>query len=181
MNFRPTPLAGAFVVELAPHRDERGFMARAFCAREFADHSLEPTTVQCNLSFNHRAGTVRGMHYQVAPATETKFVRCVRGAIYDVIVDLRPDSPTYLRHFGIELDQENRTALYVPAMFAHGYQTLRDDSEVLYQVSAFYTPELERGARFDDPAFAIDWPRPPALVSPKDLGWAPFASAGVAP
>ncbi len=174
MIFTPTPLAGAFMVELDPHRDERGFMARAFCAREFEEHGLEPATAQCNLSFNHRAGTIRGMHYQIAPATETKFVRCVRGAVYDVIVDLRPDSPTYLHHVGVELSQENRAALFVPAMFAHGYQTLVDDSEVLYQVSAFYAPAHERGARFDDPAFGIEWPLAPSLVSPKDLGWVPF-------
>jgi dTDP-4-dehydrorhamnose 3,5-epimerase len=174
MIFHPTPLHGAFVVELEEHKDERGFFARAFCAREFEEHGLNPVTAQCNLSYNHRAGTVRGMHYQLPPAGETKYVRCLRGAIYDVIVDLRPDSPSYLQHFGVELTQDNRTALFVPELFGHGFQTLRDDTEVLYQVSEYYTPGLERGARYDDPAFAIEWPLPVSVISQKDLGWAPY-------
>jgi len=181
MLFRTTPLPGAYVIELDERRDERGFFARAFCAREFEAHGLNPTTAQCNLSHNHRAGTVRGMHYQLPPAAETKYVRCVRGAIYDVIVDLRVDSPTYLQHFGIELTQDNRLALYVPTSFGHGFQTLTDDSEVLYQVSEYYAPDLARGARFDDPAFGIAWPRPPTVISPQDLGWPPLDHTEEAP
>lgn len=171
MIFKETALRGAYVVDLEEHRDDRGFFARAFCAREFAEHGLESAVVQTNLSFNHRAGTVRGLHYQVAPATETKFIRCLRGAILDVIVDLRPDSPTYMEHVAVELDDGNRRALYVPALFGHGFQTLRDDTEVLYQVSAFYAPEYERGARYDDPAFGIEWPREVTRISSKDAGW----------
>jgi dTDP-4-dehydrorhamnose 3,5-epimerase len=178
MIFKETALRGAYVVELDPHRDDRGFFARAFCVDEFERHGLNTAVVQANLSFNHEAGTVRGMHYQVAPATETKFIRCVRGAILDVIVDLRPDSPTYLEHIAVELDQENRRALFVPALFGHGYQTLAADSEVLYQVSAFYAPEYERGARYDDPAFGIEWPRPVSVISDKDLAWDAYQAEG---
>lgn len=127
--------------------------------------------MQCNTSFNHKAGTLRGMHYQAAPHCEAKLVRCVRGAIYDVIIDLRPDSPTVGRHFGIELTSDNRTALYVPEMFAHGYQALTDGAEVVYQVTEFYTPGVERGLRHDDPAFGIDWPVPVTEISEKDASW----------
>jgi dTDP-4-dehydrorhamnose 3,5-epimerase len=174
MIFTETALRGAYIVDLEEHRDERGFFARAFCVNEFDAHGLNPAVVQTNLSQSHKAGTVRGMHYQIAPATETKFIRCVRGAILDAIVDLRPDSPTYLEHVTVELDQENRLALYVPALFGHGFQTLADDTAVLYQVSAFYAPEYERGARYDDPAFGIEWPRPVSVISEKDLAWAPY-------
>lgn len=174
MIFRETPLAGAFVIDLEAHRDERGFFARTFCSREFEQHGLAGVTVQSNLSYNFARGTLRGMHYQRPPAAETKLVRCVHGAIYDVIIDLRPDSPSYLQHFGIELTSANRSALYVPEMFAHGYQTLTDDAEVSYQVGEFYTPGFEAGLRFDDPAFAIDWPLPIAVISEKDQNWAPF-------
>jgi dTDP-4-dehydrorhamnose 3,5-epimerase len=174
MIFTPTKLVGAFLVDLEERRDERGFFARAFCAREFEAHGLVPTVVQTNMSFNHKAGTLRGMHYQIAPATETKYIRCLRGAIHDVIVDLRPDSPTYLQHLAVDLTAENRRALYVPALFGHGFQTLADDTEVLYEVSAYYTPELERGARYDDPAFGITWSRPVSVISPKDLSWEPY-------
>lgn len=134
---------------------------------------MNTRTVQCNLSFNHRAGTLRGMHYQAPPATETKLVRCVRGAIFDVIVDLRPNSPTFLQHVGVELTAENRRALYVPELFAHGYQTLTDDTEVLYMVGEFYTPGAERGLRYDDPALGIAWPLPVSAISEKDLAWPP--------
>jgi dTDP-4-dehydrorhamnose 3,5-epimerase len=177
MIFTPTALAGAYLVDIEERRDDRGFFARAFCTEEFAAQGLVTTVVQTNLSFNHKAGTLRGLHYQVAPATETKYVRCIRGAIHDVIVDLRPGSPTYLRHVGVELSAENRRALYVPALFGHGYQTLVDDTEVLYGVSAAYTPELERGARYDDPAFGIDWPLPVSVISPKDMSWQVFQVA----
>ncbi|HZJ08674.1 MAG TPA: dTDP-4-dehydrorhamnose 3,5-epimerase family protein, partial [Trueperaceae bacterium] len=158
MIFQPTPLTGAYVIELEERSDARGFFARTFCAREFEEHGLKPTVAQANVSFNHLAGTLRGMHYQVPPAAETKLVRCTRGAIHDVIIDLRPESPSYLRHFGVDLSEDNRKALYVPEMFAHGYLTLTDGAEVIYQVGEFYTPGFERGIRHDDPRFAIEWP-----------------------
>jgi dTDP-4-dehydrorhamnose 3,5-epimerase len=174
MLFREAPLGGAFIVELEEHRDERGSFARTFCRREFESHGLEGMVVQTNVSVSHRAGTVRGMHYQLPPAAETKFIRCTRGAIYDVIIDLRPDSPSYGRHFGIELSGRNGTALYVPRMFAHGFQTLVDDCEVSYMVSAVHTPSAERGVRHDDPALGIDWPRGVTVISEKDSAWAPL-------
>jgi dTDP-4-dehydrorhamnose 3,5-epimerase len=179
MLFRETPLAGAFVVDLDRKPDQRGFFSRSFCNEEFEAHGLTPAIVQCNISFNHRRGTLRGMHYQVPPAPEAKLVRCLRGAIYDVIVDMRPGSPTFLQHFGIELSDENRTALFVPEMFAHGYQALSDGAEVLYQVSAAYAPACERGLRYDDPALAIAWPEPVTLISDKDRAW-PLVSAKAA-
>src|SRR5688500_9611911 len=171
MRFTQTPLAGAFVLELEERGDERGMFARTFCQKEFTDHGLKPTVAQCNLSFNHKAGTLRGMHFQAPPAAETKLVRCTRGAVYDVIVDLRPDSPTYLRHVGVELSEHNRNALYVPELFAHGYQTLTDGAEVAYQVGEMYTPGSERGMRYDDPALGIRWPLPVAMISAKDASW----------
>lgn len=174
MIFTETPLAGAWLLDLEPHRDERGFFARTFCSREFAEHGLETTVAQTNTSFNRSAGTLRGMHFQLPPAGEAKLVRCVAGAIYDAIVDLRAESDTYLHAFGTELSAENRRALYIPPRFAHGYLTLADATEIHYQVSEFYTPGLERGFRFDDPAVDIDWPREPDLVSTKDLEWSPL-------
>jgi dTDP-4-dehydrorhamnose 3,5-epimerase len=170
--FTETPLADAYLIEPELLEDERGLFARTFCAREFSDHGLRPVVAQSNLSFNHRKGTLRGMHYQVAPAEEAKLVRCTSGAIFDVIIDLRPESPTYLSHFGAELSADNRRALYVPEMFAHGYQALADDTEVIYQVSEFYTPGREQGLRHDDPAFGIEWPDPdPPVMSEKDRTW----------
>lgn len=174
MRFLETGLAGAYLIELDEISDERGFFARAFCMREFEEHGLKSVTAQCNVSFNHRAGTLRGMHYQLPPAAETKLVRCTRGAIYDVIIDLRPDSPTYLEHVGVELSEHNRRALYVPEMFAHGYQALTDGAEVTYQVSEFYTPGQERGLRYDDPRFGITWPLEVTVISDKDASWPPF-------
>lgn len=171
MIFTESHLAGAFVIDLEERSDDRGFFARTFCQDEFAAHGLKPQVAQCNLSFNHRAGTLRGMHYQVEPATETKLVRCTAGGIVDVIVDLRADSPTYLQHLAVELSAVNRRALYVPDMFAHGYQTLTDGAEVSYQVGEFYMPGYERGLRYDDPALAIDWPLPVAVISEKDAHW----------
>lgn len=171
MRFIETPLKGAFVIELEEKRDLRGFFGRSFCAREMSEHGLRSEVAQCNLSFNHKAGTIRGMHYQVAPATETKLVRCIRGGIYDIIVDLRTESATFLRHFGIELSQANRRSLYVPEMFAHGYQALTDGSEVMYQVSHEYTPGCERGLRHDDPVLGLRWPEPVTVVSEKDGAW----------
>ncbi len=173
MQFTETKLKGAFIIDLAERFDQRGFFARTFCAKEFAEHGLKPTVAQCNLSFNYKKGTLRGMHYQMAPVTETKLIRCVQGAIYDVIVDMRPNSPTYLSHIGVELTAENRRSLYVPDMFAHGYQTLTDGAEVIYQVSEFYAPGHERGLRYNDPAFDIEWPLPVREISAKDATW-PF-------
>ncbi|MES1026030.1 dTDP-4-dehydrorhamnose 3,5-epimerase [Gloeocapsa sp. BRSZ] len=172
MKFTQTPLKGAYIIDLEEKPDHRGFFARTYCAEEFAAHGLKATVAQCNLSFNHYKGTLRGMHYQVAPACETKLVRCIQGAIYDVIVDMRADSPTYLQHIGVELTAQNRRTLYVPEMFAHGYQALTDGAEVVYQVGEFYTPGYERGLRYDDPVLAIDWPLPVSEISAKDASWA---------
>jgi dTDP-4-dehydrorhamnose 3,5-epimerase len=174
MRFTETELQGAFLIDLERLEDDRGFFARSFCASEFEEHDLNSTVVQSNVSFNSSKGTLRGMHYQVPPAAETKLVRCTRGAIYDAIVDLRPNSPTYLSHLGVELTAENGTALYVPEMCAHGYLTLTDDTEVTYQVGAFYAPEHERGLPHDDPAFGIEWPLPVRVISDKDRTWPRF-------
>jgi dTDP-4-dehydrorhamnose 3,5-epimerase len=171
MIFTKTELPGAFIIDLEEKPDQRGFFARTFCAQEFADHGLKPTVAQCNLSFNHIKGTLRGMHYQLLPAAETKLVRCTQGAIYDVIVDMRPEFPTYLSHIGLELSAENRRALYVPEMFAHGYQALTDGAEVVYQVGEFYTPGYERGLRYDDPLLEISWPLAATEISDKDRNW----------
>jgi len=174
MKFTQTPLKDAYVIELQELSDDRGFFARSFCMNEFAEHGLKPNVAQCNLSFNHKAGTMRGMHYQIAPAAETKLVRCTRGAVYDVIIDLRPDSPSYMQHFGIELTEHNRKSLYVPELFAHGYLTLTDGAEVSYQVSEFYTPGMERGLPYNDPAFNIEWPVEVQVISEKDAKWDAF-------
>jgi dTDP-4-dehydrorhamnose 3,5-epimerase len=171
MIFTETALKGAFVIDLELKPDPRGFFARGFCANEFEAHGLKPLVVQGNLSFNHRAGTLRGMHMQVAPSPETKLVRCTMGAIYDVIVDVRPDSPTYLQHIGVELSAENRRMLYVPEFFAHGYQTLTDNAEVTYLVGEFYNRDAERGLRYNDPALNIQWPHEVTVISDKDANW----------
>ncbi|MCK0103891.1 dTDP-4-dehydrorhamnose 3,5-epimerase [Pseudohalocynthiibacter sp. F2068] len=171
MIFSETKLKSAFVIDLQELSDDRGFFARAFCAREFEDHGLNPTVAQGNLSYNHKKGTMRGLHFQAPPAAETKLVRCTAGAIWDVIVDLRPDSPTHMQHFGVELTSSNRRALYVPEMFAHGYLTLIDDAEVTYSVGEFYTPGVEGGYRFDDPALGINWPVDVVVISEKDAAW----------
>jgi dTDP-4-dehydrorhamnose 3,5-epimerase len=172
MIFTPTELDGAYVIDLERREDERGFFARAWCEDEFAAHGLSTRIAQCNVSFNHRRSTLRGLHYQAAPHAEVKVIRCTRGAIYDVIVDLRPDSPTRTRWLGFELSAENQRMLYVPEGFAHGYQTLADDTETFYLVSAAYAPEAEGGVRWDDPAFAVRWPDPEgALMSEKDRMW----------
>ncbi len=167
-----THIAGVVIVELERREDDRGFFARSFDRAEFEAAGLNPAVEQCNLSFNHRAGTLRGMHYQLDWAPEVKLVRCTRGAIVDQIVDMRPDSATYLQHVSVELTDSNRKALYVPAMFAHGYQTLVDDTEVTYQVTGAYTPAAERGQRFDDPALDLSWPLPVSVISGKDANWA---------
>lgn len=179
MIFTETKLKGAFIIDLELRADDRGAFARTFCMKEFEEHGLKPTVAQCNLSFNYKAGTLRGMHYQTPPAAETKLVRCTKGGIYDVIIDMRPDSPTYMQHIGVELTADNRRALYVPELFAHGYQALTDGAEVVYQVGEFYTPGYERGIRYDDPAFGIEWPMPITVISEKDAAWTPFETISV--
>ena len=171
MIFHETPIKGAFIVDLDMRSDDRGFFARSFCAREFEEHGLSPRVVQANLAYNHHKGTVRGMHYQVAPASGSKFIRCVGGAVWDVIVDLRPDSPTLHQSFGVELSAENRRAIYVPEMCAHGYQSLVDGTEMLYLVDEYYAPDCERGIRHDDPAAPVAWPLPVTAVNDRDQSW----------
>jgi dTDP-4-dehydrorhamnose 3,5-epimerase len=172
MRFIATKLEGAWIVELEPRQDDRGLFARTFCAHEFRDQGLVEIFVQCNTSWNTHKGTVRGLHYQLPPSGEVKLVRCTSGSIWDLIVDLRPDSPTYLQHFGVQLTAWNRLALYIPEMFAHGFQTLEDDTEVFYQMSEFYAPKLSRGLRHDDPKLGVKWPLPVASISDKDQTWA---------
>ena len=174
MKIGPLPLSGAYTVDVDPRSDERGFFARTFCVNEFAALGMSPRVVQCNISFNQKAGTVRGMHYQIEPHPEVKLVRCTQGAILDVIVDLRPDSATFKQHVGVELTAKNRRALYIPAGFAHGFQTLADETEVFYQMSDFYAPDCARGVRWDDPALTIRWPRPISCISDKDLTYPDF-------
>jgi dTDP-4-dehydrorhamnose 3,5-epimerase len=171
MKFSSTRLAGAYIVEPEPREDARGFFARTFCAREFSEHGLTRSFVQCSISLNRMQGTLRGLHYQRPPACEAKLVRCTAGALFDVIVDLRPGSPTYQQHLGVDLTAKNRRALYVPEMFAHGFQTLEPDTEVFYQISEYYTPEASTGLRYDDPRLGIQWPLPVATVSEKDASW----------
>ncbi|WP_029008333.1 dTDP-4-dehydrorhamnose 3,5-epimerase [Azospirillum halopraeferens] len=168
MIFEPTPLAGAFLLQPVPHHDERGFFARSYCRREFEEHGLNPDIAQCSISHNRLRGTLRGLHYQAAPCPEVKLVRCTRGALFDVIVDLRPGSPDRGRWFGAELTAANGFALYIPAGFAHGFVTLADDTEAYYQISAFFEPELARGVRWDDPDLAIAWPIEPSVISARD-------------
>ena len=172
MIFEETRLEGAFVIELDRRTDERGYFARAFCRREFEAHGLNTEIVQSNVAYNRDRGTLRGMHFQFPPAAETKLVRCTRGAILDIIVDLRPESPTYLQHVAVELTADSGRALYVPERFAHGYQVLVDGTETSYQVGEFYTPEAEGGLRHDDPRLGLEWPLPVTMVSEKDRLWA---------
>jgi dTDP-4-dehydrorhamnose 3,5-epimerase len=171
MIFTPTPLDGAYVVELECKTDARGFFARAYCEREFADAGLIASMVQCNLAFNALRGTVRGMHWRSKDFPEAKVVRAIRGAIWDVIIDLRPESKTFLQSFGIELTAENRRALYVPPRFAHGFQTLMECSEVFYQMSEFYDPSFDCGMRWNDPLISIDWPLPIASIHDRDASY----------
>jgi dTDP-4-dehydrorhamnose 3,5-epimerase len=171
MIFTETKLPGAFIIDLERREDSRGFFARSFCQHEFADHGLEPIIAQSNLAFNRRKGTMRGMHFQFPPAAETKFVRATRGAILDIIVDLRPESPTYLDHVAVELTADNHRAIYVPGRFAHGYQVLEDATETSYQVGEFYTPGVEGGLMYDDPALGLTWPLPVTEISEKDRSW----------
>lgn len=178
MRYTELDVAGVLLVEMEPRHDDRGFFARAYAGDELEFRGLSPHVAQANLSFNHRAGTLRGLHLSLPGHPEAKFVRCVRGAIADVAVDLRPDSPTYLQHAVVELSAENRTALYLPAHVGHGYQTLTDDAEVLYLVSVPYASGAEVGYRFDDPAFGVQWPRPVTVLSDKDGAWPTFDRAG---
>lgn len=174
MHLTATPLAGAFVIDPAPIEDDRGFFAYAFRADEFARRGLIPAISQVNISYSRHRGTLRGMHFQMAPHEEAKTIRCVRGAAYDVIVDLRPSSPTRCRWFATELTADNRRSLYVPPGFAHGFQTLSDDVEVLYLVSAYYRPSHSRGVRWNDPAFGIEWPLDPVKMHERDAGYPDF-------
>jgi dTDP-4-dehydrorhamnose 3,5-epimerase len=174
MLFYETNLPGAYLIEIERREDERGFFARSWCQREFTKHGLNPQLVQCNVSFNHRKGTLRGMHFQAAPNAEVKIVRCTAGAIYDVMIDLRPDSPTFKQYFGAELTPENHRMLYIPEGFAHGYITLFDNTEIVYQVSQFYAPEAARGVRWDDPAFGIIWPLAVEVISERDATYPDF-------
>jgi dTDP-4-dehydrorhamnose 3,5-epimerase len=177
--FRPTSIAGATIVELERHVDERGFFARSWCAKEVAAAGLPSGLVQCSVSWNERRHTLRGMHWQAEPHGEWKLVRCTRGSLLDVIVDLRPGSPTYLQHVGAVLDQYNRRGLFVPPGVAHGFLTLVDETEVLYQMDTEHVPESARGARWDDPAFGIAWPAEPAVVSERDRSYPDCAVSGV--
>jgi len=174
MIFVATELAGAVLVEPERLEDVRGFFARTWCQQEFIEQGLNPNFVQCNISFNKKHGSLRGMHYQAAPVTEIKLVRCTMGAIYDVIIDLRPTSVTFKHWVSVELTAENRRALYIPIGFAHGFQTLMDDTEVFYQMSELYHPEGARGVRWNDPAFAIVWPLPLTAISDKDQAYPDF-------
>ena len=173
MIFTETLLPGAYTIDLEPRADSRGFFARAFCQKEFEAHGLKPVIAQANVAFNHKKGTLRGMHFQFPPAAETKVVRCTRGAILDIIVDLRPESPTYLHHIAVELNEDNHRALYVPERFAHGYQVLQDKTETSYQVGEFYTPGSEGGLLYSDPRLGLSWPIPVTVISEKDAVW-PF-------
>lgn len=177
MIFTETALKGAYIVEPEKYEDERGHFARVFCEKEFETYGFKLNMVQSNVAFSYKRGTIRGLHYQIDPFAEVKLVRCITGSIFDVIIDLRPESLTYKQWFGIELNSENNQMLLVPANFAHGYQSLVDDTEVFYQVSQFYTPEAEKGVRWDDPTFNIQWPeKAHPIISEKDKSWPDFGS-----
>ncbi|MCX9014407.1 MAG: dTDP-4-dehydrorhamnose 3,5-epimerase [Candidatus Methanoperedens sp.] len=171
MKFTETRLKGALIIEPERLEDERGFFARTFCQKEFEAHGMNPRIVQCNISYNKHKGTLRGMHYQVAPMAEAKLVSCTKGAIYDVIIDLRPESPTYCQWLAEELNAENRKMIYIPDGFAHGFQSIEDETEVFYQMSEFYSPEHARGVRWDDPVFGIEWPLNSKIISEKDMNY----------
>lgn len=175
MKFKETPLKGAYIIEMEPHRDERGHFARTWCRREFEAHGLSVSLAQCSTSFNLRRGTLRGLHYQAEPYAEAKLVRCTRGALYDLIVDLRPDSESFKEWFSVELTESNLMMLYVPEGFAHGFQTLEDETEVFYQISESYHPEYARGVRWNDPAFGFRWPVEEGLMSERDRNFPDFA------
>src|SRR5512141_2335472 len=174
MIFNGTKLKGAYIIDIERREDARGFFARAFCQHEFEAHGLKPVIAQANVAHNRQKGTVRGMHFQIPPAAETKLVRCTRGAILDIIVDLCPESPTYLQHVAVELSEDNYRALYVPERFGHGYQVLRDKTETSYQVGEFYTPGSEGGLLYNDPKLGLEWPLPVSVISDKDQVWKPL-------
>ncbi len=176
MTFTETPLKGAWIIDIARIEDERGFFARTWAPEELTAHGLDPTLAQCNVAWNHRRGTIRGMHFQRAPMQEVKIVRCTRGAILDVIIDLRPESPTFCRWTSVELTDDNRRMLYIPFGFAHGYQTLVDGVETYYHVSAAYSPAHSSGVRWNDPRFGVSWPLEPTLISPRDTDWPDFGA-----
>ena len=171
MIFLETPLPGAYVIEVEKYEDERGFFARSWCAREFAAKGLDSHLVQCNVSFNKRKGTLRGLHYQIHPHAEVKLVRCTKGSLFDVIVDLRKDSPTFLKWVAIELTAANHRMLYIPKLFAHGFQTLEDDTEIFYQMSEFYEPAASKGLRWNDPKLGINWPDAGRTMSQNDQAY----------
>jgi dTDP-4-dehydrorhamnose 3,5-epimerase len=171
MRFTATDVVGAMIIDPSPHVDERGRFMRAWCAKEFAENGIQFTPVQANMGFSVARGTTRGMHFQLATAPEAKLVRCTRGSMFDVVLDLRPDSPSYGKWFGVELSAENGRMLFLPELCAHGYQTLEDGTEMHYMASAYYTPEAARGVRFDDPAFGIRWPLAATMVSAQDRNW----------
>ena len=174
MRFIETELKGAYIIEIEIIEDERGFFSRTFCQKEFEEFGLNPRIAQCNISYNKKQGTLRGLHYQAAPYEEAKIVSCTRGTIYDVIIDLRPDSPTYCRWYAVELTATNYKMLYIPEGFAHGFQTLEDNTVVFYQMSEFYNPESARGIRWDDPVFGIKWPLSVKITSNKDCSYPDF-------
>lgn len=176
MIFTETGLRGAFLVDIDRKADDRGFFARAFCQQEFRHHGLTPAVAQVNLSSTRTKGTIRGLHFQYSSAAEAKFIRCTRGAIHDVIIDLRPESDTYLEHFSVELSEDNYRALYIPERFAHGLQTLRDNTDVIYHASEFYTPSAEAGLRYNDPQLGLSWPLPVTAISEKDRSFPAFAA-----
>jgi dTDP-4-dehydrorhamnose 3,5-epimerase len=174
LRFTETHLSGAFIIEPEKFEDDRGFFARTFCQKEFAAHNLIGEVAQCSVSFNRKKGTLRGMHYQVAPFEESKLIRCIRGSLYDVIIDLRPESPTFKQYVAAVLSAENGKMLYVPEGFAHGFETLEDGSEVFYQISKSYSPEHARGVRWNDPAFGIQWPEAPTIILERDRNYPDF-------
>jgi dTDP-4-dehydrorhamnose 3,5-epimerase len=174
--FRETKLPGAFVIELELHADQRGFFARTYCRKEFESHGLKPQVLQCNVSFNRQKGTLRGMHFQAAPFGEAKLVRCTSGSIYDVIIDLRSSSPTFKQYFDVVLSAENRKMLYIPEEFAHGFQTLEDNTEVFYQMSQVFSTPHARGVRWDDPAFGVEWPQGERIIIERDRNYPDFLS-----
>ena len=175
MIFTKLELRDAYLIELDKHGDHRGFFARLWCQKEFEEHGLVSDVLQANIFFSKLKGTIRGLHYQEEPYAETKFIRCAKGAVYDVVVDIQPDSPTFMQWFAVELTEDNYKMLYVPKGYAHGFQSLEPDTEVTYLVSEFYTPQAEGGVRYNDPAFGIEWPLPVAEISDKDRSWPDFA------
>lgn len=178
MQFEPLRIAGAMLISIQPHRDHRGFFARTFCSTEFAAAGLPGEALQASISYNARRGTVRGMHFQWPPSHEGKLVRCLRGELFDVLLDLRPDSPSYLQHHGVFLDQDNRDAVFIPSGVAHGFQTLADHTEVLYQMTDVHAPHLAGGVRWNDPAFQISWPLSQPIIAARDAGYPDFDRAG---